>query len=175
MEQRTRHSALQAKIDSRASLAKKIEVWRMQGRKIVFTNGCFDILHRGHVDYLTRAADLGNVLIVGVNSDSSVRQLGKNAARPIQDEQSRLYIVAALAVVESVTLFDEPTPLELINFIRPDVLVKGADYDAEEQNTASPKYIVGSAEVKARGGTVKTIPLLEGFSTTAIERKIKNG
>ena len=175
MEQKTRLDALKLKFDSKESLSKKLQVWRMQGKRIVFTNGCFDILHRGHIDYLTKAADLGNVLIVGVNSDSSVKHLQKNSLRPIQDEQSRAHIIASLAVVESVIIFEEATPIEIIKFIQPDVLVKGADYDAEETPPSSSKYIVGSAEVKAKGGEVKTIPFLEGFSTSAIEQKIKNG
>ncbi|MEW6467843.1 MAG: adenylyltransferase/cytidyltransferase family protein [Bacteroidota bacterium] len=174
MEPRTRLDALRGRIDTRDSLARKLQVWRMQGKKIVFTNGCFDILHLGHIDYLARAADLGNVLIVGVNSDASVRRLGKNGARPIQDERSRAHIIASLAVVDSAVIFDEDTPLELIRMIGPDVLVKGADYDAAEENAASPKYIVGSAEVRAAGGLVKTIELLPGYSTTAIENKIRN-
>ena len=173
MEQKTRFDALKSKLDSKESLAKKLEVWRMQGKKIVFTNGCFDILHRGHIDYLTKASDLGNVLIVGVNSDASVKRLGKKSSRPIQDEQSRANIIASLAVVESAIIFDEDTPLEIIKFIQPDILVKGADYDAEEKNSSSPKYIAGSAEVKAKRGIVKTIEFLDGFSTTAIEEKIK--
>src|SRR5687767_5988777 len=175
MEQKTRLQALNLKLDSKESISKKLHVWHMQGKKIVFTNGCFDLLHRGHIDYLTKAADLGNVLIVGVNSDASVKRLGKNSSRPIQDEHSRALIIASLAVVESAVVFDEDTPLELIRFIQPDVIVKGADYDAAEKNPSSPKYIVGSAEVKVRGGEVRTIEFLEGFSTTAIEQKIKNG
>src|SRR3989304_9396999 len=157
MEPKTRLDALKSKLDSKESLGRKLEVWRMQGKKIVFTNGCFDILHGGHIDYLTKASDLGNVLIVGVNSDSSVKRLGKNSSRPIQDEQSRANIIASLSVVESALIFDQDTPLEIIKFIQPDVLVKGADYDEEEKNPSSPKYIVGSVEVKASGGTVKTI------------------
>lgn len=141
----------------------------------MFTNGCFDILHRGHAEYLAKAADFGNVLVVGVNSDDSVRRLGKNPSRPIQDEQSRAFLLASLSVVESVIIFDEDTPYELLKLIQPDVLVKGADYDANETDPKSKKYIFGSDMVRAKGGEVKTIVLVEGYSTTSIEQKIKAG
>ena len=142
---------------------------------IVFTNGCFDIIHRGHIDYLAKASDLGGKLIVGINSDASVKRLGKSNSRPLQDEQTRALIIASLHFVSGVIIFDEETPLELIKLVNPHVLVKGADYDANEKNKESKKYIVGSDSVKANGGEVRTIEFLEGFSTTAIENKIKNG
>ncbi len=137
---------------------------RKQGKKIVFTNGVFDILHYGHVDYLTKAKALGDVLIVGVNSDSSVRKF-KSPSRPVQPEKDRLQIVAALKPVDFVILFDEETPEKLIKLVRPDVLVKGADYKESE--------IVGAEFVKSYGGSVQRIDLAPGCSTTAIIKKIK--
>lgn len=146
-----------------ASLDQMLAFWRFKGKKIVFSNGCFDILHRGHVDYLSKAADLGDVLIIGINTDASVHRL-KGNTRPINDEQSRAMIVAALSFVTAVVLFDEDTPYELIKKIQPDILVKGNDYLPEE--------IVGYDVVKAKGGEICTIPLVEGYSTTSIEHKI---
>jgi rfaE bifunctional protein nucleotidyltransferase chain/domain len=145
-------------------LKYKLNVWRFKDQKIVFTNGCFDIIHRGHIDYLSKASDLGNVLIVGMNSDSSTKNL-KGPNRPINDEYSRAMIMASLHFVDAVILFDEPTPYNLINFIQPDVLVKGADYTIEQ--------IAGFDIVLAKGGKVITIELLPGFSTSAIEARIK--
>jgi len=166
---------IQEKIHTKETLFKPLIVWKFKGDKIVFTNGCFDIIHRGHIDYLAKASDLGGQLIVGINSDASVKRLGKSISRPLQDEQTRALILASLHFVSGVIIFDEETPLDLISFLKPDVLVKGADYDATELDKENKKYIVGSDDVKANGGEVKTIAFLEGFSTTAIENKIKNG
>lgn len=149
---------------SAAELANVVSQWQQAGDKVVFTNGCFDILHRGHVDYLAKAADCGTRLIIGVNTDESVRKL-KGNARPIQDERSRLQILASLGCVDAVVLFNEDTPYELIKMLQPDVLVKGSDYH--------PEGIVGYDVVTARGGVVKTIDFIPGFSTSAIEKKIK--
>lgn len=158
-------SAIQEKIyNNKEDLKRRIEAWRVRNEKIVFTNGVFDILHRGHVDYLAKARDLGNRLIVACNSDSSVKSLGKGNTRPLQDEESRIQILASLHMVDAVIMFSEETPKELIEFLQPDVLVKGGDYTVEQ--------IAGFDSVLGRGGEVKTIPLLEGFSTTAIENKI---
>ncbi len=162
------------KIKSQEELLREIARLRLKSNSIVFTNGCFDILHQGHVDYLAKAADCGNILIVAVNTDDSLKRLGKAVSRPIQDEISRATIIASLHFVDLVVLFNEDTPLELIQSIRPDVLVKGADYDVNETNPQSKKYIVGSDVVKSYGGKVIAIPFLEGFSTTSIEKKIKN-
>jgi rfaE bifunctional protein nucleotidyltransferase chain/domain len=150
---------------SRDDLQTSLNQWHSQGEKIVFTNGCFDILHYGHIDYLEKAKSLGDRLIVGINSDSSVTKL-KGPHRPIQDEYSRQAIMAALSCVDAVILFIEATPLNLIHFVKPDILVKGGDWDLEA--------IVGSSFVASYGGQVKTIPYIEGYSTTSIERKIKN-
>lgn len=143
-----------------------LSVWRFKERKIVFTNGCFDILHLGHIDYLSKAADLGDKLIVGINSDASVKRLNKGAARPIQDEESRAMLMAALHFTDAVVIFDEDTPCDLIKIIQPDVLIKGGDW--------KPEDIVGNDIVKAKGGVVTTIDYLPGYSTTDIERKIKS-
>lgn len=152
------------KIISRAQLPALLENWRKEHFRIVFTNGCFDLLHLGHVDYLEKARQLGNKLIVGLNTDASVQRL-KGPERPLQDEMSRARIMASLLFVDAVVLFDEPTPYELIGLVQPDILVKGDDY--------CPDTIVGADLVLAKGGEVKTIPLVKGYSTTSIVNKIK--
>jgi rfaE bifunctional protein nucleotidyltransferase chain/domain len=158
---------LEQKIFNAHTLMQRIKVWRdMFNRKIVFTNGCFDILHRGHVDYLSAARSLGDILIVGVNTDASVKRLNKSPERPINNEKDRAYMVAALHVVDAVILFDEDTPYELIKMAQPDILVKGSDY--------KPENIVGADIVTARGGEVVTIELTEGFSTSSLIQKIKS-
>ena len=164
---------IRSKIHTTETLLVSLKISRFKEQKIVFTNGCFDILHLGHIDYLAKAADLGDELIVGINTNASVKRLGKSDSRPLQDEQSRAMIIAALHFVSAVILFDEDTPLELIKLVQPNVLVKGADYDANETDPKNKKYIVGADIVKANGGEVKTIEFLEGFSTTLIEKKIK--
>ncbi len=146
---------------------RAVTVWRMKGDRIVFTNGCFDILHRGHVEYLQEAAALGDRLIIGVNSDASVKRLGKDTDRPLNDQESRAKVLAALRLVDAVVIFDQDTPLDLIKAIGPDVLVKGGDWKVAE--------IVGSDVVKARGGEVRSLKLVNGFSTTSLVEKIRNG
>jgi rfaE bifunctional protein nucleotidyltransferase chain/domain len=155
---------LNNKIHTWESLKTQVEEWNIQGKIIVFSNGCFDLLHKGHIDYLNRAADLGDVLIMGLNTDASVSKL-KGPHRPIQDEQSRLTIIAALQCVNAVVLFNEETPYNLIELVQPDVLVKGSDYQ--------PENIVGFDIVMAKGGVVKTIDYLPGYSTSLIEKRIK--
>jgi D-glycero-beta-D-manno-heptose 1-phosphate adenylyltransferase len=135
-------------------------------RPLVFTNGCFDVLHRGHVTYLAQARALGSALIVGVNSDASVRRQGKGADRPINSEQDRMMVLAALESVSLVVLFDEDTPLNLILASRPDVLAKGGDWKIPN--------IVGAQEVLGWGGTVHSIPFLHERSTTALLKKIRS-
>jgi D-glycero-beta-D-manno-heptose 1-phosphate adenylyltransferase len=142
-----------------------------QGKKIVFTNGCFDVLHLGHVSYLAKAASLGDCLVVALNTDASVRALNKAPNRPIHDEDARRLVIASLSCVDSVILFDENTPLNAIETLLPDVLVKGADYDAKEIDKASSRYIVGSDVVLKNGGEIATIEFVEGHSTTNILRK----
>jgi len=150
---------IKAKILDRHELDRNLAFWRFKARKIVFTNGCFDILHRGHVEYLAQARDKGDVLIVGLNTDASVRRL-KGANRPVNPQEARAMVLASLFFVDAVVLFDEDTPYELIKTVQPDVLVKGADYQ--------PESIVGYDIVTAKGGTVETVALVEGFSTTGI-------
>jgi rfaE bifunctional protein nucleotidyltransferase chain/domain len=150
-----------------------VRAWQGEHQKVVFTNGCFDILHEGHVTYLAQSADEGDKLIIGLNTDASVKRQGKGDDRPVNGELSRALILAALGFVDLIVLFDHDTPLELIKELSPDVLVKGADYDPNETDESSAKYIVGSREVKAHGGTVKAIPLVLGFSTTTILKRIK--
>lgn len=164
--------SIKKKIIELPDLEKYTFRMRFLGKKVVFTNGVFDILHPGHVDYLARAADLGDVLIVGLNSDSSVKTLQKGDNRPINHEMSRAIVLAGLHSVASVVIFNESTPLGLIQKIVPDVLVKGGDYDEKEIEKSNKKYIVGSDVVKKSGGIVKVIPFLEGFSTSSIISKI---
>ena len=159
----TQLEVIENKILTNEGFEQRIAQWKKQNLKIVFTNGCFDLLHLGHVDYLAKAKDLGDRLIIGVNTDASVRRL-KGEFRPLQDENSRLHLLAALEVVDAVVLFDEDTPYELIKQVQPDVLVKGADY--------KPESIVGYDIVTSRGGKVETIEYLEGYSTTSIEQRI---
>jgi rfaE bifunctional protein nucleotidyltransferase chain/domain len=149
----------QSKIFDQSILLQRIAMWRFQGRKIVFTNGCFDILHKGHIEYLSKARDLGDILIIGLNTDASVSRL-KGSGRPVQDQSSRALVLASLRFVEAIVLFEEDTPYNLINALKPDVLVKGGDYTEEN--------IVGADVVKANGGEVVSIPLTEGYSTSRI-------
>ncbi len=154
----------QDKIISWEEAQRLCVMWRMKDEQVVFTNGCFDILHLGHVQILESAAHLGDKLIVGINSDASVKRL-KGAERPIFSEAVRARMVAALEFVDVVVLFSEDTPLELIKTLSPDILVKGADYKKED--------VVGKEWVEAHGGSVMLLPLLEGFSTTSIIERIK--
>ena len=153
------------KIHDSSTINILVGKWKSQGLKIVFTNGCFDLLHYGHVHYLAEARALGQKLIVGLNSDKSVQRL-KGIHRPIKEEKSRQFILAGLECVDAVILFKEDTPLELVELIRPHIIVKGGDWQAKD--------IVGSDIVLSDGGEVKSLPFIEGFSTTKLEQKIKN-
>ena len=155
---------IEKKILTHENLAKTLFLWRFKSNPIIFTNGCFDLLHDGHLDLLIKSKQLHGKLIVGINSDASVKRL-KGDERPIKNEASRLLQLAALQMVDGVILFDEDTPLELIKIIEPDILVKGGDYQIET--------IVGAKEVMANGGRVEVIPLVEGFSTTNLIQKMK--
>ena len=152
-------------------LLQQIKSWKDAGETIVFTNGVFDILHVGHVTYLEQAAALGNRLIIGVNSDTSVRSLSKGPERPINPEWARVRVLEALRCVHAAIVFSDHTPLELILAIQPDVLVKGGDYNPDETDESNKTYMVGSKEVRAAGGRAVSIPLVEGFSTTNILSK----
>lgn len=156
-------SHIQQKIHNPNSLPAVLEMWRANGDRIVFTNGCFDLLHFGHLHYLADARDLGERLVVGMNSGASVSRL-KGPHRPINDELTRTHLMAALEVVDAVILFEEDTPYELIRLVQPDILVKGGDW--------SPDQIVGSDIVLERGGQVLSLPFITGYSTTNIEQKI---
>lgn len=154
------------------SLVSQVNQWKAAGEKVVFTNGVFDLIHLGHITYLNDASKLGSKLIIGLNADASVRTLGKGAARPIKDEISRASILAAMQFVDAVVMFNDSTPLNLIQAIIPSVLVKGGDYDPMEKDPESKKYIVGREEVLAHNGMVEVIPFIPGFSTTRLEQKI---
>jgi rfaE bifunctional protein nucleotidyltransferase chain/domain len=147
-----------------AALQEQMTKWRENREQVVFSNGCFDILHLGHIDYLEKASQLGSKLIIGINSDASVQRL-KGPERPVQPEQARARMLAALAFVDAVVLFGEDTPLKLIETLVPQILVKGNDYTINE--------IIGADFVLNNGGEVKTIPLVAGYSTTEIINKIK--
>lgn len=163
------HPALLALSSHRgvAALADHLHELRAQRPlRVVFTNGCFDIIHPGHVDLLARARALGDLLVVGVNTDASVRKLGKGASRPVNPLQARAFVLAHLASVDYVAAFDEETPLKLIETLQPDVLVKGGDWPVEQ--------IVGRETVQARGGSVHSLPLLKGYATTSLLEHIRS-
>jgi rfaE bifunctional protein nucleotidyltransferase chain/domain len=167
------NSKLAKKIIEAGNIVRLLNVDRFFSKKIVFTNGCFDILHRGHVEYLTKARDLGNILVVGLNTDASVKRQNKSPERPVNNQETRAIILAALECVDYILMFDDDTPLELIKLVQPDILVKGSDYDANETDKSDKKFIVGSDIVKASGGKTVTIDLSEGFSTTGLIDKLK--
>ncbi|MDG1779548.1 MAG: D-glycero-beta-D-manno-heptose 1-phosphate adenylyltransferase [Flavobacteriales bacterium] len=160
------HSSLEA-------LAEHVASLKAAGKRVVFTNGVFDILHVGHVTYLEAAKAKGDILIVGVNDDASVRRLNKGPERPINGEAARAKVISSLKSVDEVVIFGEDTPYEVIQLLKPNVLVKGGDYDPEERNQDAKTYLVGSDLVRAEKGEVAVIPLVEGFSTTSIVRKLK--
>ena len=157
--------SIESKILDHSTLSKTLARWRLRDQHIVFTNGCFDLLHFGHLHYLAAAKSLGNKLIIGLNSAASVKRL-KGTHRPINDEQTRIYNLAALSFVDALIVFEEDTPYNLIQSILPDVLVKGGDWEAKD--------IVGSDLVLAKGGHVQSLPFIEGYSTTKLEEKIRS-
>lgn len=159
-----RPEIIPSKIYSRENLVKQVAIWRFLGKTISFTNGCFDILHSGHISSLSEASKEGSILIVGVNTDASTKRL-KGDERPVNSESSRALLLASLAIVDAVTLFDEDTPFELITAIMPDVIVKGGDYTLDQ--------MIGAKEVIANGGRVVINPIIEGYSTTGIIEKIR--
>ncbi|SHE92404.1 D-glycero-beta-D-manno-heptose 1-phosphate adenylyltransferase [Flavisolibacter ginsengisoli] len=158
-------NSIQNKISTLPELQRRISQWRVLNKKIAFTNGCFDILHAGHIASLTEAARQADYLVVAINADISIKGL-KGENRPVNDENSRALVIAALAMVDAVIIFSEPTPRELIVEIRPDVLIKGGDYKVED--------IAGAKEVIAWGGKVVLNPIVEGYSTTSIINKLQN-
>ena len=155
---------LLAKICDLPQMRSQVAAWQQEGKKVVFTNGVFDLLHIGHITYLAKASELGEKLIIGLNADSSVRRI-KGEDRPVNDQNSRAALLAALFFVDGIVVFEEDTPLNLIATLLPDILVKGADYAIEN--------IVGGKEVIANGGEVKTIDFVEGYSSTSIIQKIR--
>lgn len=155
-------SQIRSKIKTRDEIIAASENWQSQNKRIAFTNGCFDIVHLGHIDYLSRAADLADLLVIGVNTDASVSRI-KGANRPLQDQLSRSMLLASFQFVAAVVLFDEDTPYELIKAIQPDVLIKGSDYKEED--------IIGADIVRDNRGEVVTIDFLEGYSTSSIIEK----
>jgi rfaE bifunctional protein nucleotidyltransferase chain/domain len=157
---------MSVKVTTRDQLIPFLQAARTQGKRIVFTNGCFDLMHVGHTRYLQAAKDLGDLLVVAVNSDASVRSLNKAPDRPIVSEAQRAEVVAALGCVDYVILFEEPDPQSLIAALQPDILVKGGDWAVE--------HIVGRKIVEARGGVVRTIPLVPGVSTTSLIQRIRS-
>jgi rfaE bifunctional protein nucleotidyltransferase chain/domain len=156
---------LLGKITDLHTLKQRMAEWKFEEKKVVFTNGVFDLLHIGHITYLAKAAELGDKLIIGLNADSSVKRI-KGEDRPVNDQSSRAAILAALFFVDAIIVFEEDTPQNLISALLPDILVKGADYAIEN--------IVGAKEVIANGGEVKTIDFVEGYSSTSIIQKIRN-
>jgi len=154
------------KIYNLHDLQQELKRWRLKNKKVVFTNGVFDILHEGHIASLSEAASYGHVLIVGLNADASVKRI-KGDERPINKENSRALVLASLVMTDAIILFEEDTPFDLITAIMPDVLVKGGDYTIDQ--------IVGAKEVMANGGEVKIVPIVEGFSTTGIIERMRNG
>lgn len=160
----TQLDKIHTKIKSREEAQKIVKQWSQNSETMVFTNGCFDIVHRGHIDYLSKAKDKGSKLILGLNTDASVQRI-KGPQRPVVDEQSRAILMASLQFIDLVVFFDEDTPYELIKALQPDILVKGSDYNAED--------IVGYDILMAKGGKVETIDFVPGFSTTSIVKKIK--
>lgn len=156
---------IEAKIHTWDSAQAAVQSWQQQGETVVFTNGCFDLLHYGHLHYLAQARDLGQRLVLGLNSAASVARL-KGPHRPINDELTRTWQLAALSFIDAVVAFEEDTPWELLQVLQPDILVKGGDYEIAT--------IIGADIVLARGGQVLTLPFVDGYSTTSIEQKIKN-
>ncbi len=167
----SRLAFVQTKVITLHQAAQMAELHRLKNQKIVFTNGCFDLLHLGHITYLAEAASLGDKLFVAVNDDASVRALEKGENRPVNPEFARAMVLAALGMVDHVIVFSENTPLNTILAIKPDLIVKGGDYDANLTDSSDKRYIVGKNEAKAWGGQAQTIPLVDGYSTTGLLAK----
>ena len=167
----SRLAFIEAKVITVQQAAFMAEMHRLKNQRIVFTNGCFDLLHLGHITYLAQAASLGDKLFVAVNDDTSVRALEKGVNRPINPEVARAMVLASLGMVDHVIVFSENTPLNTILAIKPDLIVKGGDYDANLTDPSNKRYIVGKNEAKAWGGQAQTIPLVDGYSTTGLLAK----
>ena len=162
---------VEAKVITLHQAAQMAELHRLKNQKIVFTNGCFDLLHLGHITYLAQAASLGDKLFIALNDDASVRKLEKGENRPVNPEVARAMVLASLGFVDHVVVFSEDTPLNTILAIKPDLIVKGGDYNAEVSDPTDKRYIVGKNEVESWGGKAQTIPLVDGYSTTGLLAK----
>ena len=162
---------VEAKVITLHQAAQMTELHRLKNQKIVFTNGCFDLLHLGHITYLAQAASLGDKLFIALNDDASVRKLEKGENRPVNPEVARAMVLASLGFVDHVVVFSEDTPLNTILAIKPDLIVKGGDYNAEVSDPRDTRYIVGKNEVESWGGKAQTIPLVDGYSTTGLLAK----
>lgn len=171
----SRLELLKSKIIEPTEAPKVVAGWKVKGLSVVFTNGVFDLLHRGHITLLARAAEFGDKLVVGVNSDASTQTLGKGPDRPINGEADRALVLAALQIVDAVVVFDQSTPLELIRILEPDALVKGGDYDPKETDPNQPTFIVGSDLQRQSGRRVETVSTVEGYSTTSTLEKSRRG
>ena len=161
---------LKDKIVPLSEVKEFIQTWKEMGMTVGFTNGCFDLIHKGHLTYLAKAANEVDILVLGLNSDVSVKRI-KGDARPVKDEETRAMVLASMEFIEGVFIFDDETPYELIKKVKPNILFKGGDYDADCTDENDPKYIVGSDIVKSKGGKVMTIPFVDGHSTTKLIEK----
>jgi len=168
-------SKIGSKIVDQTTIVNLVNELKAKGKKVVFTNGCFDILHKGHVEYLAQTADLGDVLILALNSDDSVKRQGKGEDRPINKIDARQTVLASLFFIDYIIEFDDNTPYDLINLIKPSVLVKGGDYNPCQTDATQKDYIVGKDIVEANNGIVEVINLVDGFSTTSLINKMKSG
>ncbi len=171
----TNLNKIASKLINQSTLVDLTNDLKAKGKKIVFTNGCFDILHKGHVEYLAQTADLGDVLILGLNSDNSVKRQGKGDDRPINKIEARQTVLASLFFIDYIVEFDDNTPYDLINLIKPSILVKGGDYNPFQTDKTQKDYIVGKDIVEANNGSVEVINLVDGFSTTGLIQKMKSG
>jgi len=166
---------IESKIIPLSELSKAIGRWELKGKRVVFTNGVFDILHRGHVTLLAEASAMGDILVIGLNSDASAQTLDKGPNRPVNAEQDRAFVLAGLSSVGAIVIFDESTPYELIKQIEPAVLLKGGDYDANQSDASAKNYVVGSDLQRSAGRQTTTIDLVNGYSTTSTINKMTDG
>lgn len=166
---------IKAKVVPVYDLEARLQLWRKASQTVVFTNGVFDIIHKGHITLLAQAAAFGDKLVLGLNSDASVRTLGKGPDRPINTQEDRAFVLAGLEMVDLVVIFETPTPKALIEKICPDVLVKGGDYSPAQTDPEAKDYIVGSDLQRAAGRQTRVIPIVEGYSTTSTAKKLADG
>ncbi|NEN22042.1 adenylyltransferase/cytidyltransferase family protein [Cryomorpha ignava] len=170
-----RVESIERKIIPIEELDKAIGRWELKGQRVVFTNGVFDILHRGHVTLLAEAKAMGHLLVLGLNSDASVRTLGKGSDRPINKEQDRAFVLGGLSSVDAIVIFDDSTPYKIIRQIEPAVLIKGGDYDPNQTNSQAKNYVVGSDLQREGGRDTVCVDLVNGYSTTSMVKKMSDG